>query len=58
MSLDSHIKELEAKHHALEAKIEQELAHPAPDDLAIAELKRQKLRIKDELTRLAAEAAA
>jgi hypothetical protein len=32
--------------------IEQELGRPTADDLKIAELKRQKLRLKDEIERL------
>ena len=55
MSLQAHISELEAKHKALKAEIEDELAHPSSDDLHIAELKREKLRLKDEIARLRAE---
>ncbi len=58
MSLEAHIGELRDKHRSLEAEIEDELAHPSSDDLRIAELKRQKLRIKDEIARLEAELAA
>ncbi len=58
MSLQAHISELEAKHKALKEEIEEELAHPSSDDLHIAELKRQKLRLKDEIARLRAESAA
>ncbi len=52
MSLQGHIGELVAKHRALEVKIKEELAHPSSDDLKIAELKRKKLRIKDQLSSL------
>ena len=55
MSLQAHIDELEAKRQALKLEIEQELAHPSSDDLHIAELKRQKLWLKDEIARLRAE---
>ena len=58
MSLHAHISELEAKHQALKAEIEEEMSHPSADDLHIAELKRQKLRLKDEIARLRAEEAA
>ena len=44
--------ELSEKHRALDRKIEEELARPTADDLKIAELKRQKLRLKDEMERL------
>jgi hypothetical protein len=55
MSLQAHLSELNAKHQALETQIEEALLHPSVDDLRIAELKRKKLRIKDEITRLEAE---
>lgn len=54
MSLQAQIGELTAKHQALKSQIEEELAHPAANDMKIAELKRQKLRIKDEIAELEA----
>lgn len=54
MSLSSHLVELRRKHASLEQKIEQELRSPAADELQITELKREKLRLKDEITRLGA----
>lgn len=44
--------ELEARHRALEAEIDEALSHPSADDLRVAELKRRKLQIKDEIARL------
>jgi hypothetical protein len=52
MSLQSHLAELEKKHQALEAEINDCLTHPAVDDLRIVELKRKKLQVKDEIERL------
>jgi hypothetical protein len=52
MALDAHLVELSEKHRALDRKIEEEMARPISDDLMIAELKRQKLRLKDEIERL------
>ena len=52
MSMQSHLSELERKHQALENEINDLLAHPGADDLKIAELKRKKLLVKDELTKL------
>lgn len=43
------IQTLQEKHQALDDAILQENARPHPDDATIAELKKQKLRIKDEL---------
>lgn len=52
MSIQAHLAELTDKHHALEAEIDQEMERPLADTLKITELKRQKLRIKEEITRL------
>ena len=49
---DAQIEKLKADHAGLEQEIEDELSRPYPDDQHIADLKRQKLRIKDELLRL------
>ena len=52
MALHACFDELTDKHRALERRIEEELARPVADSLHITALKRQKLRIKDELARL------
>lgn len=52
MSLTTRLVELERKHKTLDSKLEQELAHANKDDTLIATLKRQKLLLKDEITRL------
>jgi hypothetical protein len=52
MALDAHLVELSERHRSLDRKIEEELARPTSDDLKIAEWKRQKLRLKDEIERL------
>ena len=52
MALDSHLTELEKRHQALEKEIEDAMAHPGADDLEISDLKKQKLRLKDEISRL------
>ena len=43
---------LKAKHASLEHAIIEENSRPHPDDDAICSLKKRKLRIKDEITRL------
>lgn len=55
MALDAHLVELADRHRALDRKIEEEMARPTADDLKIAELKRQKLRLRDEIERLKLE---
>ena len=52
MSIQSHLAELERKHQALETELADALAHPSVDDMTIAELKRLKLQVKDEIARL------
>ena len=42
-------KQLHKKHTSLEEAISQETQRPFPDQARIAELKKQKLRIKDQL---------
>jgi hypothetical protein len=54
MPLQSHLSELERKHQALEREIQEALAHPSSDDLKLAELKRKKLQLKDEIAKLRA----
>lgn len=56
MSLSSHLQELKRKHQTLSDKVEAAQRAPATDDLHIATLKKQKLRIKEEITRLSATA--
>ena len=56
MSMQAHLAELERRHQALEQEISDALAHPSTDDLKIAELKRRKLQVKDEIARLRHEA--
>ena len=52
MAVEAHLLELAEKHKTLERKIQEELASPAGDDLRIVELKRQKLKLKDEIQAL------
>ena len=54
MAIESHLAELERKHQALEQEITEALTHPSADDLKVAELKRRKLHVKDEIARLRA----
>ena len=58
MSLQAHLGELYAKHRVLEAELADAMNHPASTDAEIAELKRKKLRLKDEISRLEHQHAA
>jgi hypothetical protein len=55
MTLQSHLAELERRHRAIERQLDEEKVHPASDTLRLAELKRKKLQIKDEMARLQPE---
>ncbi len=52
MAIESHLAELEKRHEALKHAISEALNHPSADDLEIVKLKRRKLLVKDEITRL------
>lgn len=54
MSVDEHIAALKVKHSELENALETEIGRPQPDQGLISSLKKQKLRIKDDLAQLAA----
>ncbi len=52
MSLKNHLNELMMKHRALEKELADATAHPASTDSLVAEIKRRKLRVKDEITKI------
>lgn len=48
----SHINALESKHAGLERRIAEERARPLPNADLLMQLKRRKLRIKEELAQV------
>lgn len=52
MTIQAHLAELERKHRVLEEELSKAINHPSTDDLKIAELKRRKLLVKDEINRV------
>ena len=54
MALQGHINHLSNQHRKIDDIIESEMANPDWDEIRVAALKKQKLRIKDELERLRA----
>jgi hypothetical protein len=48
----SHLAALQTKHAVLDQRLAQESQRPAPDTIVIAELKKQKLKLKQELAQL------
>jgi hypothetical protein len=58
MAIQAHLVELERKHKTLESELHDALIHVSTDDLQIAELKRRKLMVKDQIERLRQAATA
>ncbi|MFQ5953935.1 MAG: YdcH family protein [Kiloniellales bacterium] len=52
MKVDERITALKARHADLEEALQQEIRRPLPNSSVLTDLKRQKLRIKDEIHRL------
>ncbi|MCR5877981.1 YdcH family protein [Phenylobacterium sp. J367] len=52
MAVEARIRELGSRHQSLELAIQEELRRPASDDLKLKELKRQKLKLKEEMEAL------
>jgi hypothetical protein len=47
----SHLSALEFKHAGIERQLHEELSRPMPDDALVQDLKKRKLRIKEQLLR-------
>ena len=56
MALSAHLESLQARHGELEQQIDREMRTPVPDQLRVAELKKQKLQIKDTIAKMGPEA--
>jgi hypothetical protein len=56
MTIEARIRELGNRHRQLDETIQREVGHPATDPLQVRELKRRKLRLKEEITSLEARA--
>ncbi len=52
MALEAHLAELTEKHRKVDDALHRELQHPSADDLTLTDLKKQKLRLKEEIERL------
>lgn len=52
MNIEAHLATLEKKHGALEEELHSALTRPAVEDEYIATIKRRKLRLKDEITKI------
>lgn len=54
MSLTSHLTELRKKHRVLSQQVEEGARNPATDSIALAQLKKRKLVLKQEIEKLSA----
>ena len=52
MALEARIRQLGTRHESLELEIRNERRRPGGDDLRLQELKRQKLKLKEEMEAL------
>lgn len=52
MTMQDYVESLRGKHALLEQQIDDEMHRPLPDQSVLTRLKREKLRIKDEIARL------
>jgi hypothetical protein len=52
MTTEAHLSALETRHHRLDDEISGEMLRPSPDQIRLTSLKREKLRIKEEIARL------
>ncbi len=52
MAIEARIRELGVRHRSLERAIEDEASRPAADTARLKELKRKKLRLKEEMESL------
>jgi len=52
MAIDARIRELGLRHRSLDRAIEDETKHPAFDDTKLRQMKRQKLKLKEQMETL------
>lgn len=52
MSIEARVRELDHRHQSLKATIAREERSPSVDSLYLGELKRKKLKLKEEIERI------
>ena len=57
MAVEARIRELGSRHQSLERMIQDEVSRPVSDDVKLKDLKRKKLKLKEEMEALRAQAA-
>lgn len=48
---NSHVSALQLKHAGIDRQLHREMSRPLPDDAVLQDLKKRKLRIKEEMQR-------
>ncbi len=56
MALNAHLETLKRKHNEMSEAVEAAQRSPGIDDLEVATMKKEKLRLKEEISRLSSEA--
>lgn len=54
MSVEARVESLRLKHAELEVALYAEVRRPIPDSESVSDIKRRKLRLKDQIQRMAA----
>jgi hypothetical protein len=49
MAIEQRLHELDTRHRELDFMIENEMKHPSADPMQISAMKRQKLKLKEEI---------
>ena len=52
MALEARIRELGSRHQSLDDAIQEEMRRPSADDVRLKDLKRQKLKLKEQIESL------
>lgn len=52
MPIEARIRELDARHMRLDEELDEVNKHPSADSLEVARLKKEKLRVKEQIERL------
>lgn len=56
MTIEDRVETLKSRHARLEHEIDEEIHRPLPDWVHVTELKREKLRIKEQIERMSMSA--
>ncbi len=55
MSIENHLRELTSRHRKIDEVLQEEQRRPSSDSLRMTKLKREKLKLKEEIQSLESE---